>query len=395
MSRKRYSDTINPQVAVQDYLDDLLQKLPSTSPLDELREAEEREAALASERARKLSEGRGHRQREQKPVIPMAGSGSHNYTAGRETSLAAQRLEKKRALARAVPRDFREPLTLKSPSISGMLSAIPDAVQSTSPALELPKTKTKTKADVAVAKNIPEQVVGELDSPATSCESSPKNAGTESVVADNNLTTAKAEPLGKTQDVSEKTKTTPNAPAAEQSVESEQATAAAEERSAYLDSWLDNGRPNWAQGRFECLIFTVAGLKLAVPLVSLGAIHSMDRELTPLVGRPPWFLGLLPVGEKNIKVVDSALWIMPERYNEAAKEGYRFVIRLDNSEWGMACDSVAQSFSLSPEEVRWRTDRGKRPWLAGTVIDHMCALMDVAAVAHLLDTAQKTNHSPI
>lgn len=28
--------------------------------------------------------------------------------------------------------------------------------------------------------------------------------------------------------------------------------------------------------------------------------------------------------------------------------------------------------------------RGQRPWLAGTVIEHMCALLDVAALAELI-----------
>jgi purine-binding chemotaxis protein CheW len=113
------------------------------------------------------------------------------------------------------------------------------------------------------------------------------------------------------------------------------------------------------------------------------------------VGMPSWFLGLLTAGERNVRVVDSARWIMPERYNESVKDNYKFVIRLNDSEWGMACDSVAQSFSLMPEEVRWRTDRGKRPWLAGTVIEHMCALMDVAAISWLLDDAEKNRLSPI
>src|SRR5690606_15264011 len=60
------------------------------------------------------------------------------------------------------------------------------------------------------------------------------------------------------------------------------------------DNWLDNGRPEWAQQRFECLLFSVAGLKLAVPLVCLGGIHAVQNadELTPLPGMPDWFVGL-------------------------------------------------------------------------------------------------------
>lgn len=75
-----------------------------------------------------------------------------------------------------------------------------------------------------------------------------------------------------------------------------------------------------------------------------------------------------------------------------ARDNYRFVIRLDNSEWGLACDDVAQSFTLRPNEVRWRSARSKRPWLAGTVIDHMCALIDVRTMADLLERAEREHH---
>src|SRR5262245_16635681 len=55
---------------------------------------------------------------------------------------------------------------------------------------------------------------------------------------------------------------------------------------------LDTGRPQWAAEPFECLLFDVAGLTLAVPLVCLGSIHSLEgRELNKLVGQPDWFLG--------------------------------------------------------------------------------------------------------
>ncbi|XKH00461.1 chemotaxis protein CheW [Marinobacter nauticus] len=153
-------------------------------------------------------------------------------------------------------------------------------------------------------------------------------------------------------------------------------------------------RPDWSEEPFECLIFTVAGLKLAVPLVLLGAIHRLERddEIRPIPGSPSWYMGIRPDREQNLRVVDSAEWIMAGRVPDNARENYRFVIRLDDSEWGLACDDVAQSFTLRPDEVRWRTGRSKRPWLAGTVVDHMCALIDVRAMAQLLVRAEREHH---
>ncbi|MGP4844912.1 chemotaxis protein CheW [Marinobacter sp. 1Y8] len=151
------------------------------------------------------------------------------------------------------------------------------------------------------------------------------------------------------------------------------------------------GRPDWAESAFECLIFRVAGLQLAVPLVLLGAIHPMEAELHEIPGRPRWFMGMMPFGGRNLRVVDTAEWVMAGRVPAEAREGYRFVIRLDDSDWGLACDNVAQSFRLHPDDVKWRSERSRRPWLAGTVIDQMCALLDVRAMSHLLSRAE-TEH---
>jgi purine-binding chemotaxis protein CheW len=151
------------------------------------------------------------------------------------------------------------------------------------------------------------------------------------------------------------------------------------------DGWLPNGRPDWGQARFECLLFTVAGLKLAVPLVTLGAIHTIDKELTPIVGRPSWYLGMFPVHERNVNVVDTARFVMPERIQADTPHDYNYAIRLDASDWAMGCHTVEQSIRLSPDDVKWRSNRGKRPWLAGTVVEYMCALMDVRALCRMFD----------
>ncbi|MDX1635832.1 MAG: CheW domain-containing protein [Marinobacter sp.] len=148
-------------------------------------------------------------------------------------------------------------------------------------------------------------------------------------------------------------------------------------------------RPPWSERPFECLIFRVAGLQLAVPLVLLGAIHRLDGKVKTIPGRPRWYMGMLPSQDQNLRVVDTAEWIMAGRVPEGARDQYRFVIRLDNSEWALACDDVAQSFTLDPDEVRWRSGRSKRPWLAGTVIKHMCALIDVGTMASLLARAER------
>ncbi|WP_191488729.1 CheW domain-containing protein [Pseudomonas sp. FEN] len=144
-------------------------------------------------------------------------------------------------------------------------------------------------------------------------------------------------------------------------------------------------RPHWAAEPFECLLFDVAGLTLAVPLVCLGSIYSLaGHELTPLFGQPEWFLGILPSQAGNLKVLDTARWVMPDRYRDDFRQGLQYVISVQGYEWGLAVHQVSRSLRLDPNEIKWRTHRGQRPWLAGTVIEHMCALLDVSELAELI-----------
>ena len=145
------------------------------------------------------------------------------------------------------------------------------------------------------------------------------------------------------------------------------------------------GRPAWAAEPFECLLFDVAGLTLAVPLVCLGSIYSLaGQELTPLFGQPDWFLGILTCQAGNLKVLDTARWGMPDRYRDDFRQGLQYVISVQGYEWGLAVHQVSRSLRLDPAEIKWRSQRGQRPWLAGTVIEHMCALLDVAELAELI-----------
>lgn len=146
-----------------------------------------------------------------------------------------------------------------------------------------------------------------------------------------------------------------------------------------------SGRPAWGEEPFECLLFDVAGLTLAVPLVCLGSIYPLaGQELTPLFGQPEWFLGLLPSHNGNLKVLDTARWVMPDRYRDDFQQGLQYVISVQGYEWGLAVHAVNRSLRLDPAEIKWRSQGGQRPWLAGTVIEHMCALVDVAQLAEMI-----------
>ncbi len=151
-----------------------------------------------------------------------------------------------------------------------------------------------------------------------------------------------------------------------------------------LLQWSDNGRPVWAQDRFEVLLFQVAGLTLAVPLIALGHIHPITDELTPIFGQADWFMGLQPSPNGRIRCVNTALFVMPDRYNPNFVQTAKYVVSIDGMDWGLAVDQVQQPNTIDPDEVTWRSQRTKRPWLAGTVKAAMCALIDVPQMGKLL-----------
>lgn len=153
--------------------------------------------------------------------------------------------------------------------------------------------------------------------------------------------------------------------------------------------WRENGRPQWAQSRFDVLLFQVSGLTLAVPLIALGQIQPLTDELTPLFGQADWFMGLQPTPAGKIRTVNTAKFVMPERYDESFVKTAKYVMSINGVPWGLAVDSVNQPITLQPEDVKWRGDRGKRPWLAGTVKDHMCALLDIPRIGQMLIEADK------
>lgn len=130
----------------------------------------------------------------------------------------------------------------------------------------------------------------------------------------------------------------------------------------------------------------MAGLTLAVPLKALGGIHQLG-EVNHLFGKPKWFKGVMLNREEKLNVVDTARWVMPEKYDEKleASLDYQYLITLGDSQWGLLAEKLINNITLSKEDVKWRTNQSKRPWLAGVIKEKMCALIDVDNLNILLE----------
>lgn len=143
---------------------------------------------------------------------------------------------------------------------------------------------------------------------------------------------------------------------------------------------------DYYDGQFQALYFEVAGLTLAVPLKALGGIHQLT-EVTHLFGKPKWFKGVMLNRDEKLNVVDTARWVMPEKYDEKleASLDYKYLITLGDSQWGLLAEKLINNITLNKEDVKWRTDKSKRPWLAGVIKEKMCALIDVDNLNTLLE----------
>lgn len=149
------------------------------------------------------------------------------------------------------------------------------------------------------------------------------------------------------------------------------------------------GPPEWTRPDFQALLFKVDGLTLAVPLVKLHSVIPWSDSITPLPNQPDWCRGIVRYREQNVKVVDTGRLVIPEdKRAQLEPQPPKHVLIVGDGKWGLACTALGEVVKLEPDEVKWRSGSGRRPWLAGTVLGHLCALLDTEAFAGMLKDAK-------
>ncbi|MFQ5643416.1 MAG: chemotaxis protein CheW [Thiogranum sp.] len=164
--------------------------------------------------------------------------------------------------------------------------------------------------------------------------------------------------------------------------------APVEEQPAPVPTGRDTHVPEWATTRFQALLFEVAGLTLAVPLIKLKGVLPNENGFTPMPGHSPLFLGIVPYQGINARAVDTARFILPPdraaQLDSDAEARSAHLVMIDEGRWALACNSIGEVIELEADDVKWRGANGKRAWLAGTVIEQMCALLDIDVLAEEL-----------
>jgi len=144
---------------------------------------------------------------------------------------------------------------------------------------------------------------------------------------------------------------------------------------------------------FQVLFFQIGKLNLAVPLEHLsGVLKVASEKVVPVPGYAPWHLGLMKYQGSTVNIVDTAKLIVPSHRKEIVEDrrSYRYFILLDERKWGLGCHAVADVVTFQPTEVKWRNNRTLQPWLAGTIIEKMCALLDVEGFLRMLHQHRPT-----
>ncbi|MDX1252210.1 MAG: chemotaxis protein CheW [Gammaproteobacteria bacterium] len=142
-------------------------------------------------------------------------------------------------------------------------------------------------------------------------------------------------------------------------------------------------RPAWAVCPFKTLLFRVNELTLAVPLSELNGIVAAPETITGFPGGEKWLLGLMPYRGSSVKIIDIAYFMATENRHlprsSFSAGAPKNIVLAGGASWGFPCHDIVKIVTTEPHQVRWRSDRQRRSWLAGFMNDPMCALIDVQA----------------
>ena len=144
------------------------------------------------------------------------------------------------------------------------------------------------------------------------------------------------------------------------------------------------GNEEWRAEPFQALLFRVQTVQFAAPLIRLHGVVPWSEEIADLPDTPDWFRGLLVCRDQKVRVVDTARLVMQgQNIDVEARPGH--IILLDSGHWGMTCSDLSEVLTVTPQSVQWRARNVSRPWLAGTLREKLCAMLDIDALTQMLE----------
>ncbi|MHB8472814.1 MAG: chemotaxis protein CheW [Gammaproteobacteria bacterium] len=144
---------------------------------------------------------------------------------------------------------------------------------------------------------------------------------------------------------------------------------------------LTAASPAAAAGSYQMI--RVSGMTLGVPTAAIDNIVALDSITVTAITASDCSSGYYTEGATRIAIVETARLLLPDHATRPSPQT-RFLVRLKNQPWALSCEAVDATFTPAPDAVNWRGTHGKRLWLAGTVRDPGCALLDIPELLKLL-----------
>ncbi|MGJ8581307.1 MAG: chemotaxis protein CheW [Psychromonas sp.] len=146
---------------------------------------------------------------------------------------------------------------------------------------------------------------------------------------------------------------------------------------------VDEWKNLQVEDNFQVLFFELNLVTFAIPLTDLGGIYQLSDSLNFLMGKPAWFRGVMSHNERLYNIVDTSSWLQLGKNADDLQ--YSHFILLGSTAWGLSCEKLLGTETLNKDQIRWREEKGSRPWLAGMVKQKMCALIHAEELVKLLD----------
>lgn len=131
---------------------------------------------------------------------------------------------------------------------------------------------------------------------------------------------------------------------------------------------------------FSALVIEAGPLTLLAPLADLGGVAPLDQlNIRPTPAHSPWYLGIADSKQGRVQLIDLAAIVTPAD-REYEPDTARQVVFLANSRFALACRAIHGTRTIDPEQLRWRSERRRLPWLAGVDREKMATLLDLTAL---------------
>lgn len=131
----------------------------------------------------------------------------------------------------------------------------------------------------------------------------------------------------------------------------------------------------------QCLMFSVRGNQLSIPLIDMGSVLNWTDKLTMLPGAPEWFLGILNHRGEKVKVADTARLL---KINQGKLSKPQHILVFGKENWAISCDELGEVIKLTEQDVKW-SGNDNRMLSLGTIKDSLAILLDPVKILQQLN----------